>query len=231
MARNYQRVMGKWSWNERLISNPARGIKVLFHGPSLDLSLQAVEAMAGELGVSMNRVMVHRIIDEDDVSKTSKVVELFSAFSGTGHLLVFVDDRGLLEHVGDLHDGAVRELFENLARYDGIAVVVSPVERMRFPGWADIFHERIFFETPAQDLRADCWRRVLNGSLPLAEDVDVEKLAREHELSLEEIQAAVHRACLLMAAADPNGPLNAETLEEAIRLVTEKSSGQECLFG
>ena len=71
----------------------------------------------------------------------------------------------------------------------------------------------------------------MNGSLPLAEDVDVEKLAREHELSLEEIQAAVHRACLLMAAADPDGPLNAETLERAIRLVTEKSNRQECLFG
>ncbi|MBW2059344.1 MAG: ATP-binding protein [Deltaproteobacteria bacterium] len=231
MARNYQRMMGKWSWNERLVSNPAKGIKVLFHGASLDPSLQAVEAMAGELGVSINRVMLHRILDEDDEPNKSKVVELFSAFSGTGHLLVFIDSRGILEHLEGLYDGAVWELFESLARYDGIAVVVSRVEWMRLPGWADVFHEQISFERPAQNLRMDCWRRVLNGSLPLAKDVDVEKLAQDYDLSLEEIQAAVHRACLLMAAVDPRGPLNAKLLERAICLVRKKSKHRECLFG
>jgi SpoVK/Ycf46/Vps4 family AAA+-type ATPase len=102
---------------------------------------------------------------------------------------------------------------------------------MLLPDWANIFHQRIFLERPTEDLRIECWRRVLNGSIPLADDVDVEQLARQHDLSLEEIQAAVHRACLLMAAEDPDGLLNAQTLNRAISLVREKSNRQECLFG
>ncbi|MFQ6038762.1 MAG: ATP-binding protein, partial [Candidatus Aminicenantales bacterium] len=176
MARNYQRVMRKWSWGERLTSNPPSGLKALFHGASLDMSLQAVEAVAAELGVSMNRVLLHRIIDEDDASKKAEIAELFSALSGTGHLLVFVDDRGFLEQLEGSDDGAMRELFESLTRYDGIAVVVTPAERIRLPDWADIFHQRIFLERPTEDLRIECWRMVLNGSIPLADDVDVEEL-------------------------------------------------------
>jgi len=231
VARNYHKVMRRWSWNERVISNPVRGIKVLFYGASLAPPLQAVEGMAAELGVSMNRVLLHRIINDSDALKKSKIAELFSAFSGTGHLLVLVDDRGFLKQLSDIDDGAMRELFEHLARYDGVGVVVSVAERMRLPDWANIFHERIFFERPTQDLRIECWKRVLNGSIPLADDVDVEKFARDYNLSLEEIQAVVHRACLLMAAEDPEGPLRFEILEKAIRLVREKFKGQESLFG
>jgi hypothetical protein len=195
------------------------------------MGLQAVEGMAGELGVSMNRVLLHRIIEEDDVSRKSKIAELFSALSGTGHLLVFVDNRGFLRQLGERDDGVMRELFDHLAHYNGIAIIVSPVERMQLPDWAEIFPEKIFFERPTHELRVKCWKKALNGSIPLSDDVDVEHLARDHNLSLEEIEAAIHRASLLMAAEDPDGLLNAELLEEAIGLVRNKSNRQECLFG
>jgi len=112
-----------------------------------------------------------------------------------------------------------------------VGVVVSPAKRMRLRDWPNIFHERIFFQRPTQDMRIKCWKRVLNSSIPLADDVDVQHLARDYKLCLEEIQAVVHRACLLMAAEDPEGLLNAEPLEKAIRLVREKSNRQEYLFG
>ncbi len=125
----------------------------------------------------------------------------------------------------------MRELFDHLARYEGVSVVVSSADKLRLPGWADIFHEKIFFDRPTESMRNQCWKKLLNGALPLADDVNVERLVRDYDLSLDEIQASVHRACLLLAAEDSNGTLNAETLRRAIRLVTEKSNRQERLFG
>jgi len=231
MARNYRKVMQEWSWGDRIVSHSTRGIKALFHGISLEMGLQAVEGMAGELGVSINRVLLHRIIEDDDISRKPEIAELFSALSGTGHLFLLVDDREFLRQLEDRDDGVMRELFEQLAGYDGVGVVVSAAERLRLPDWAEIFHERVFFERPTQELRVECWKKVLNGYMPVAGDVDVEQLARQYELSLEEIQGAVHRACLLMAAEDPDGLLNAELLEEAIGQVRNKSNRQESLFG
>ncbi len=99
MVRNYRKLVRKCSWNGKLASNPVRGIRALFHSISLEPPLQAVEGMAGQLGVSMNRVLLHRVIEDSDVLRKSKIAELFSTFSGTGQLLVLVDDRDFLNRL------------------------------------------------------------------------------------------------------------------------------------
>ncbi len=99
MVRNYRNLVRKCSWNGKLASNPVRGIRALFHSISLEPPLQAVEGMAGQLGISMNRVLLHRVIEDSDVLRKSKIAELFSTFSGTGQLLVLVDDRDFLNRL------------------------------------------------------------------------------------------------------------------------------------
>jgi ATP-dependent protease ClpP protease subunit len=42
---------------------------------------------------------------------------------------------------------------------------------------------------------------------------------------------AVHKACLLKAASDPTGPLDARTVDEAVEYVRRKNRSSKPLFG
>jgi len=69
----------------------------------------------------------------------------------------------------------------------------------------------------------------LNSSIPLAKSVKPEKLAGLYDLNFDEIQSVVYKACLIKAAEDPHGRLDAGTIKRAVESVRQDRRGP--LFG
>lgn len=239
-ARNYREVLERWGWRKRGGHARSRGFKVLLNGPCYASCVEAAHAVAGELATRMNEVSLHHLISmagehghggKERDTQIIRIADVFLLSADSGHLLLLLDPRGLLGHNHVwAEDPNIWEFFDALAAFDGTAIVVSHAKKIRLPDWAAVFHEAVQFGTPDVRSRTVYWRRALDGAIPLAADVQPERLAESYKLDFETIQAIVHKACLLKAADDPNGPLDLDAIRRAADSVMRGRSSSGLLF-
>lgn len=82
-------------------------------------------------------------------------------------------------------------LLTELERFDGIAVLATNLPEQLDPALMRRLLVRVRFEAPDGRARAEIWRRLLPPGLPLAADVDLERVARTAPLTGGEIKNAV----------------------------------------
>jgi SpoVK/Ycf46/Vps4 family AAA+-type ATPase len=82
-------------------------------------------------------------------------------------------------------------LLTELERYDGIAVMATNLPEQLDPALMRRLLVRVRFEAPDAAARAQIWRKLLPPGLPLAPDVDLERVARSAPLTGGEIKNAV----------------------------------------
>jgi len=240
-AQNYREVARRWGWRDRITKTRSRGLKALFYGDGFEAAVEAAEAVAGELGVRVDQIQLHEVVKVHEIStgrhrhsdKEYDVFllgDIFSLSAESGHLMVLLDEWDVLKHVngGPAYD-TLFSLFNKLAAFDGTVIVVSAWANAKLPKWAEAFHEKVRFGKPDIRARAVYWRRALNSSIPLARSVKPEKLAGLYDLGFDEIQSAVYKACLIKAAEDPHGKLDAGTIKHAVESLRRDERGP--LFG
>jgi MoxR-like ATPase len=222
------------------VAQPHRGLKVLVTGPSYSTGLQAAEALAGELGVLMTRVPLAALLDSSadrQESETGSVkpghAELFAGLGGADHVLVVTDDDGQLSLLKEAAaDGALRALFGSLGAYGGVALVVTAAARVALPRWARVFDEELRLAPPDTRTQQQAWVRLSGALLTPAQ---AEYLASRHDLTIEEIQMALHRARMRGATSSAAGveapapmlPL----VEEAAAALCQRHRSGNLLFG
>jgi len=240
-ARHYAGLMERWGWPQRRGQATSRGLKVLFSGYNFEAALESAEALAGELGVRVEEVPIQRIFslpfhqahqNSDMEVEVFRIADLFSSAADGGNILLLNDERGQLGRM-DLDDAAdtVYEFFYELAAFGGTVLVVTRACKVALPAWANVFHDTLCFGKPDTRARAVYWRRALDSAIPLAGDVCPERLAAAYELTFGAIQDVVHKACLIKAAEEPDGPLDAATIDQAVRYVQSKRAASGPLFG
>lgn len=236
IARNYWRAAARWQMGSSLVSHPEHGFKLLFCGASYATGLRAAEALAGELQMPMSRVPLSVALGssgggskEQEHLKTWDCQELFSTVAGTRHLLVFADECGQLACLKEKEqEEGARRFFSRLRSFEGLAVVVTSCQRVSLPAWAQVFQESLCLGPLDQESRQAWWAALLGET---AHGLDIEGLAERHDLPLEKLQAAVHRARLLAAAEGPDMEVGQEQLEAAIAALGTGLGRQGLLFG
>ena len=73
----------------------------------------------------------------------------------------------------------------------------------------------IYFEAPDFEYRLDLWKKALEDTLPLADDVDLRLISKEHKLVGGQIVNIVKQIILRELGAK-SGVIRIKTLEEAI---------------
>jgi hypothetical protein len=208
--RGYARTLGS-----------ARGVSALFAGPSGAGKTLAASVVACELGLALYRVDLARIVSKY-IGETERNLEaVFAAAESTDVVLLFDEADALFgrrSEVKDAHDRyanlEVAYLLQRMEVYDGVAILSTNLLRNLDEAFTRRLDFRVLFPFPAAAERRRIWRLMWPPGERLADDVDLDALALEHELSGGMIRNAVLAAAHL--AETERAIVSSRHLEHAI---------------
>jgi AAA+ superfamily predicted ATPase len=216
-ARNRDLVLRKW--NLRRTIKRGLSISCLFDGDPGTGKTLAAEVIAAELGLQLLRINVASIVDKFIGETEKNLTRVFDQARPDTTLLLFDEADSLftkrteVQHAVDRYSNMdVNVLLQLLERFEGTAVLTTNLRRGIDPAFERRIMFKVTFERPDVDQRRQIWKVMLPQSIPTAEVIDHDRLARM-ELSGGEIKNAVLRAAY--AAAREGTALTMRHLAEA----------------
>jgi len=199
----------------------ARGVSALFAGPSGAGKTLAASVIAGELGLALYRVDLARVVSKY-IGETERNLEaVFAAAESTDVVLLFDEADALFgrrSEVSDAHDRyanlEVAYLLQRIETYDGVAILSTNLMRNLDEAFTRRLDFRVLFPFPGEQERRRIWRILWPAGERFDDDVDLDALAEQHELSGGMIRNAVVAAAHL--AAIDGAPVSRRHLDHAI---------------
>ncbi len=192
------RVASDWGLGEGL-SAPA-GVALLFYGPPGTGKTLAAEAVAGELGKSLFRVRLDRLLSKY-VGETEKAIAgAFRAADASGDVVLLdeadalLGDRSTAERRWEISQTNV--LLQEIERFKGVVILTTNRDRSLDPALERRLLARIEFAMPGEAERVVLWRKHLPPRAPVSPDVDLAALARAYPLSGSFIRTAAFMASI-----------------------------------
>jgi SpoVK/Ycf46/Vps4 family AAA+-type ATPase len=179
--------------------------------------------IARELGFDLYRVDLSRVLSKWIGETERNLGEVFDAAEDGQAILLFDEADALfarrpeVKSVVDRYANIeVSYLLQRLDTFDGIAVLTTSLSTSSDPAFARRMSLRLAFPFPDEEMRQELWRVHLPVSVPRQGELDLEALARKHQLSGGYIRnSALRAACL---AAQEGSALTHDHLERAINL-------------
>lgn len=206
----------------------ARGVRMLFAGPSGTGKTLAAEVMAGTLGVDLLLVDVSRVVSKWIGETEKNLSEVFDVAERAQAVLFFDEADALFgrrTEVSDAHDRYANletaYLLTRLERFEGLAVLSTNLRQSLDPAFLRRIEFILDFEEPAAAEREALWRCHLPPGAPLAPDLDVEQLAALYPVVGGFIKNAAVAAAFLAAAED--SPITRGHVVRAIRREYDKA--------
>jgi hypothetical protein len=204
-ARHRDQVID--AWGMRPGGGRGRGITALFAGDSGTGKTMSAEVIAGDLGLDLYAVNLATVVDKY-VGETEKNLErIFSEADGVNAVLLFDEADALFgkrSEVRDAHDRyaniEVAYLLQRMETFDGLAILATNLRANLDEAFARRLDAVVDFTTPDEEHRRLLWHRCLGGSVPRADDVDLDFLARQFELSGGNIRSIAVTAAYEAAA-------------------------------
>ena len=168
----------------------------------------AAEVIASELGVDLYRVDLAGVVSKYIGETEKNLDQIFGAAEASNGIVFFDEADALFGKRSEVHDShdryaniEISYLLQKMEEYEGIAILATNLRA----NMDDAFLRRlafvVHFPFPDEVSRERIWRVVWPAALPVAEDVDVDFLARQFKLSGGNIKN-VALAAAFMAAED-----------------------------
>jgi hypothetical protein len=205
-VRHRDQVLG--AWRLRPGGGRGRGVAALFAGESGTGKSLAAEVVARELGLDLYVIELSALVDKY-VGETEKNLErLFTQAERANAVLVFDEADavfGKRSPTRDAHDRYANlessYLLQRLESFDGVAVLTTNLRGNIDDAFTRRFDLVVDFPFPDRALRRALWAGCLSGPVPVAGDIDLDRVAGEFELAGGAIRAAATTAAYLAAAA------------------------------
>lgn len=187
------------------------GANALFTGPPGTGKTTAAEVIAGDLGLDLFAIDLSAVVSKY-IGETEKNLDaIFSAAAETDAILLFDEADALFGKRSEVHDAHDRYanietsyLLQRMERYEGIAILATNLRQNLDEAFTRRLRFVIEFPFPAEEQRAGIWRVSFPPAAPLAGDLDLGALARDHRMTGAEIRnAALHAAFLAAARGEP----------------------------
>ena len=220
-VRHADRLMNDWGLGRRW----KRGYKALFFGPP-GTGKTLTAALLGQLtDRPVFRVDLSMVISKFIGETEKNLAQLFRRAEHKDWILFFDEADALFgkrTSVRDAHDKYANQevayLLQRVETYEGLVILASNHRQNLDEAFTRRFQSIIYFPPPSPAERLRLWQSTLPPAVQLAADVDLEALARRHELTGAGIQNVVQYACLRAADRDPTVPLlTAPDVEEGVR--------------
>ena len=198
--RHRDRVLTDWGYDRTVART--QGLKILFAGESGTGKTMAAEVVAHDLGLELFRVDLATVVSKY-IGETEKNLErIFTAAHGSNAILFFDEADALFgkrSEVSDSHDRyaniEVAFLLQRMEAYPGAVVLATNFKRNIDDAFIRRLDFVVDFPFPEAEDRRRIWELLLPEQAPLADDLDLDFLARQFKLS-----GGAIRNCSLAAA-------------------------------
>jgi SpoVK/Ycf46/Vps4 family AAA+-type ATPase len=198
-------VYETWGFDRKL--SLGKGLNVLFAGPSGTGKTMAAEIMARELQLDLYKIDLSTVISKY-IGETEKKLARIFAEAETSNAILFFDEADALfgkrSEVRDSHDRyaniEISYLLQKMEEYEGIAILATNLRK----NMDDAFTRRIAFTVqfpfPEEESRLSIWQKIWPPQTPLAQDLDLDFMARQFRLAGGNIKNIALSAAFLAAA-------------------------------
>jgi len=201
------RVMDEWGFNRKL--SHGKGVNALFSGPSGTGKTMAAGVVANELELDLYKIDLSSVVSKY-IGETEKNLErIFSAAENTNSILFFDEADAIFgkrSEVRDAHDRyaniEISYLLQKMEQYEGFTILATNLRQNLDDAFLRRIADIIHFPFPNEEDRRRIWEGVWPKAAPLAEDVDLNYLARRFKLSGGNIKNISLAASFLAAAGD-----------------------------
>jgi SpoVK/Ycf46/Vps4 family AAA+-type ATPase len=216
-VRHRYQVYEQWGFKAKL--GLSQGLVGLFTGESGTGKTLSAEVLATELGLDLYRIDLASVVSKY-IGETEKNLSQVFQDAQASHAILFFDEADALfgkrSAIKDAHDRyaniEVNYLLQQVESYDGVIILASNLSKNIDTAFLRRLNLSIAFPFPDEGLRLRLWRTLFPPQAPLAEDVDLEFLARQFKLPGGNIKNVVVSAAFQAAEAD-----QAITMEHLIR--------------
>ena len=221
-ARCGETLNGKWGLGELIPYG--RAFTLLFFGSPGTGKTACAEALAHELGKPL-LVASYAQIQNSFVGMTEKnIVKVFGQAKAHDAVLLWDEaDAMFSDRDSAFSNYAVREvnvLLQELERFEGICVLATNREMVLDKALERRISVKVEFKPPAGKMIGKIWRKLLPPTMPLADDVDIDRLATV-ELTGGEIKNIVLNAARHALCRGPKSQVAMEDFRWALDLETE----------
>lgn len=201
-ARLSDQVMTLWKG----ASSKGFGVSALFAGDSGTGKTMSAEIVAKALGLDLYVIDLSTVIDKY-IGETEKNLERIFVEADRVNAVLLFDEAdaifGKRSEVQDAHDRYANVetayLLQRIERFDGLAILTTNLRANVDEAFTRRLDAIVDFPNPEEDDRRRLWEVHLKRGMPLAEDLDLDFLARSFKLSGGNISNIVLSAAFLAA--------------------------------
>lgn len=190
LVRNHAKyVEQRRSWGMDEVVTYGKGLVLLFSGPPGTGKTMLANAVANQVGKRLFSVDIAKLRESD----RSLEANLDGVFREAKLLdtVLFFDECEQVFSSRKSGNEAMPMLLTRIEQFDGIAILATNMPEVLDEAMARRIVATVRFEPPTPAAREAIWRKHLPSTLPLAEDVDIERLSTDFELTGGLIKNAV----------------------------------------
>jgi hypothetical protein len=216
------RVLDDWGFAKTIAT--ARGIKVLFAGPSGTGKTMAAGIIARTLGLELQRLELGATVSKY-IGETEKNLDRAFGSARRSNAILFIDEADALfgkrSEVKDAHDRyanvEIAYLLQKMEDHDGIVILATNLAKNIDEAFSRRMQFVVEFPLPDVECRERLWRGMFPVSAPVDDSVDNAYLARQFELTGGDIRNIVLDAAFHAAQND-----EAITLPHVLRAIAQQ---------
>ncbi len=216
LVRNHEEfVQRRQAWGLDDVIPYGRALIMLFSGPPGTGKTMLAHAVASTVNKRLFCIDLPKLVEE-----RASVESNLDAIFREARLLdavLFFDECEQIFLSRSLGNDAIPVLLTRLEQYDGVAILATNREETLDEALARRVVAKIDFGKPTASAREQIWRKHLPEALPLADDVDLPKLAERFDLTGGYIKNAVLTA-VLRCVSQGSEQVRMEDLESGARL-------------
>jgi ATP-dependent 26S proteasome regulatory subunit len=202
------KVYDDWGFGNKL--SLGKGLLALFTGVSGTGKTLTAEIMANALGLGLYKVDLSCVVSKY-IGETEKNLSRVFQDAQESNAILFFDEADALfgkrTEVKDAHDRyaniEINYLLQRVEEYEGVIIMSSNMSNNIDPAFLRRMQASIDFPFPDENNRLQIWRGIFPHQTPLADDVDLDFLARKFKITGGNIKN-VALAAAFRAAEDGN---------------------------
>lgn len=198
-------VLETWGFGRKL--SYGKGINVLFAGSSGTGKTMAAEVLASQLGLDLFRIDLSGVVSKY-IGETEKNLDKIFTAAENANAILFFDEADALfgkrSEVKDSHDRyanlEISYLLQRMEQYEGIAILATNLRQNLDEAFVRRLAFIVQFPFPDEANRRRIWAKVWPDTLRLADNINLNDLAKQLKLSGGNIKNIAHAAAFLGAA-------------------------------
>jgi len=212
------------SWGMARALPYGRAVTLIFSGPPGVGKTACAEALAAELAWPI-LVADYSKVQNCYVGQTEKnIVRTFARAHESGAVLLWDEadamffDRDAASRTWEVRH--VNVLLQQIERFDGVCILATNRVGSLDKALERRISMKVHFERPGPEARREIWARLVPPEMPIADDVDLDRLS-EPDLTGGEIKNAVLNAARLALSREEDSRVTMADFNAAIEMETE----------